>query len=70
VFGRVEVVLLSIFFYVIGTYLERDLSSTLTYLMIGTIVEATSTGVESFAAGAVLYQVCPSLLTLSRRLTI
>jgi SIT family siderophore-iron:H+ symporter-like MFS transporter len=70
VFGRVEVVLLSIFFYVIGTYLERDLSSTLTYLMIGTIVEATSTGVESFAAGAVLYQVCPNLLTLSRRLTI
>ncbi|KAI8942966.1 ferrioxamine B transporter [Plenodomus lindquistii] len=40
VFGRVEIVLLSIFFYILGT-----------------VVEATSTGVEGFAAGAVLYQV-------------
>ncbi|KAF2500569.1 MFS general substrate transporter [Lophium mytilinum] len=40
VFGRVELVLVSIVFYVIGT-----------------IVEATSTGVKSFCAGAVLYQV-------------
>ncbi|KAF2031580.1 siderochrome-iron transporter-like protein Sit1 [Setomelanomma holmii] len=40
VFGRVEVVLISIMFYIIGT-----------------IVEATSNGVEAFCAGAVLYQV-------------
>ncbi|KAF2814399.1 MFS general substrate transporter [Mytilinidion resinicola] len=40
VFGRVELVFVSIVFYVIGT-----------------IVEATSTGVKSFCAGAVLYQV-------------
>ncbi|KAH9866005.1 ferrioxamine B transporter [Plenodomus biglobosus] len=40
VFGRVEIVMLSIFFYILGT-----------------VVEATSTGVEAFAAGAVLYQV-------------
>jgi SIT family siderophore-iron:H+ symporter-like MFS transporter len=40
VFGRVEVVLISIVFY-----------------LIGTIVEATSDGVASFCAGAVLYQV-------------
>ncbi|KAF2825944.1 siderochrome-iron transporter-like protein Sit1 [Ophiobolus disseminans] len=40
VFGRVEVVLLSIFFYIVGT-----------------IIEATSTGVEGFATGAVLYQI-------------
>jgi SIT family siderophore-iron:H+ symporter-like MFS transporter len=40
VFGRVEVVLISIVFY-----------------LLGTIVEATSNGVASFCAGAVLYQV-------------
>ncbi|OCK83870.1 siderophore iron transporter 1 [Lepidopterella palustris CBS 459.81] len=39
VFGRVELVLISIVFYVIGS-----------------IVEATSTGIKSFAAGAVIYQ--------------
>ncbi|OAQ61767.1 siderochrome-iron transporter (Sit1) [Pochonia chlamydosporia 170] len=39
VFGRIELLLLSIFFYVIGT-----------------IVDATSNGVEAFSAGAVLYQ--------------
>ncbi|OAL44457.1 siderochrome-iron transporter-like protein Sit1 [Pyrenochaeta sp. DS3sAY3a] len=40
VFGRVEVVVISIVFYVLGT-----------------IIEAASTNVEGFAAGAVLYQV-------------
>ncbi|KAF2851593.1 siderochrome-iron transporter-like protein Sit1 [Plenodomus tracheiphilus IPT5] len=40
VFGRVEIVLLSIVFYILGT-----------------VIEATSTGVEAFAAGAVLYQI-------------
>ncbi|KAF2659841.1 MFS general substrate transporter [Lophiostoma macrostomum CBS 122681] len=40
VFGRVELILVSILFYVVGT-----------------IVEAASNGVESFAAGAVLYQI-------------
>ena len=40
VFGRVELVCVSVFFYVIGT-----------------IVEAVSDGVDSFAAGAVIYQV-------------
>ncbi|KAJ4353159.1 ferrioxamine B transporter [Ascochyta clinopodiicola] len=40
VFGRVEVVLVSIFFYVLGT-----------------IVEAVSSNVESFSAGAVFYQI-------------
>ncbi|KAK2847629.1 ferrioxamine B transporter [Arthroderma sp. PD_2] len=40
VFGRAEVILFTIFFYVIGT-----------------IVEVTSTGVQSFCAGAVLYQI-------------
>ena len=40
VFGRVELIMASVFFYIIGT-----------------IVEATSTGVSSFAAGAVIYQV-------------
>ncbi|KAL7417721.1 putative siderochrome-iron transporter [Mrakia frigida] len=39
-FGRLELILLSIFFYILGT-----------------IVEATSTGVKSFCAGAVIYQV-------------
>lgn len=39
VFGRIELLLLSIVFYVIGT-----------------IVDATSHGVEAFSAGAVLYQ--------------
>lgn len=42
-FGRVELVIIAIVFYVIGT-----------------IVEATSNNVSSFAAGAVLYQVCPA----------
>ena len=40
VFGRVELVCVSVFFYVIGT-----------------IVEASSNGVDSFCAGAVIYQV-------------
>ncbi|KZM19443.1 transmembrane transport [Ascochyta rabiei] len=40
VFGRVEVVLVSIFFYVLGT-----------------IIEAVSSDVESFSAGAVFYQI-------------
>ncbi|RMZ83116.1 hypothetical protein DV738_g1206, partial [Chaetothyriales sp. CBS 135597] len=40
VFGRVEMILLSILFYVVGT-----------------IVEATSNGVASFSAGAVIYQI-------------
>lgn len=40
VFGRVEVIFVSIVFYVIGT-----------------IVEATSTGVKGFSGGAVLYQI-------------
>lgn len=48
VFGRIELLLLSIVFYVVGT-----------------IVDATSDGVKSFSAGAVLYQVgftCVSFL--------
>lgn len=40
VFGRVELILVSIFFYVIGT-----------------IIEASSTRVQTFAGGAVLYQI-------------
>ncbi|KAF4306562.1 putative siderochrome-iron transporter sit1 protein [Botryosphaeria dothidea] len=40
VFGRVELVLVSIFFYVLGT-----------------IIEAASTNVATFCAGAVLYQI-------------
>lgn len=40
VFGRVEIVFISIIFYIVGT-----------------IVEATCTNVQGFAAGAVLYQV-------------
>ncbi|KAJ9618865.1 ferrioxamine B transporter [Taxawa tesnikishii (nom. ined.)] len=40
VFGRVELVLVSIFFYVLGT-----------------IVEASASGVEGFCAGAILYQI-------------
>ncbi|KAH7392045.1 siderochrome-iron transporter-like protein Sit1 [Phaeosphaeria sp. MPI-PUGE-AT-0046c] len=40
VFGRVEVVFISIIFYIVGT-----------------VVEATCTNVQGFAAGAVLYQV-------------
>ncbi|GLA43464.1 siderophore transporter [Aspergillus niger] len=40
VFGRVELILVSIFFYTLGT-----------------IVEASSSTVEQFAAGAVLYQI-------------
>ncbi|KAF2086775.1 siderochrome-iron transporter Sit1 [Saccharata proteae CBS 121410] len=40
VFGRVEVILVSIFFYVIGT-----------------IIEAAATNIETFCAGAVLYQI-------------
>lgn len=40
VFGRVEIVFISILFYIVGT-----------------IVEATSTNVQGFAAGAVLYQI-------------
>ncbi|ORY57519.1 major facilitator superfamily domain-containing protein [Pseudomassariella vexata] len=47
VFGRVELVCLSVFFYVIGT-----------------IVEATATNVETFAGGAVLYQIGYTMIIL------
>jgi MFS transporter, SIT family, siderophore-iron:H+ symporter len=40
VFGRVELIIVSIVFYVLGT-----------------VIEAASTGVQAFAAGAVLYQI-------------
>ncbi|CAK7264373.1 ferrioxamine B transporter [Sporothrix epigloea] len=40
IFGRVELVLVSIFFYVLGT-----------------IIQASSSGVSAFAGGAVLYQI-------------
>ncbi|KAI9877638.1 MAG: Siderophore transporter, partial [Watsoniomyces obsoletus] len=47
VFGRMELVCLSVFFYIIGT-----------------IVEAVSDGVESFAAGAVIYQIGFTMIIL------
>lgn len=40
VFGRIEIIFISIVFYIVGT-----------------VVEATSTDVQAFAAGAVLYQI-------------
>ncbi|KAH8892395.1 MFS transporter [Thozetella sp. PMI_491] len=47
VFGRLELVCLSVFFYVIGT-----------------IVEAVATNVETFAGGAVIYQVGYTMVML------
>ena len=47
VFGRAELVIISIVFYVVGT-----------------IVEANSTGVNSFCAGAVLYQIGYTMVIL------
>ena len=47
VFGRMELVYVSIVFYIIGT-----------------IVEATATSVSGFAAGAVLYQIGYTIVTL------
>ncbi|KAL1310483.1 hypothetical protein AAFC00_000773 [Neodothiora populina] len=47
VFGRVELLYVSIFFYVLGT-----------------VIEAASTNVSGFAAGAVLYQIGYTIVTL------
>ncbi|EPE03131.1 siderophore iron transporter 1 [Ophiostoma piceae UAMH 11346] len=47
IFGRVELVIVSIVFYVVGT-----------------IIEASSTGVSSFAGGAVLYQIGYTMIML------
>ncbi|KAF2459870.1 major facilitator superfamily domain-containing protein [Lineolata rhizophorae] len=47
VFGRVELICVSIFFYVLGT-----------------IIEASSDGVDSFAAGAVFYQIGYTMIML------
>ncbi|KAF7561933.1 hypothetical protein G7046_g2232 [Stylonectria norvegica] len=47
VFGRVELICLSVFFYIIGT-----------------IIEATSTNVSSFAGGAVIYQIGYTMIML------
>lgn len=47
VFGRVELILVSIVFYVVGT-----------------IIEASSNGVSSFAGGAVLYQIGYTMVIL------
>lgn len=59
VFGRVEVILVSIFFYVLGTLLHVEIGKVLRAILTttGTIVEAVSGNVESFSAGAVFYQV-------------
>ncbi|SGY67996.1 BQ5605_C004g02836 [Microbotryum silenes-dioicae] len=53
VFGRFELILLSIVFYIVGT-----------------IVEATATGVKGFCAGAVLYQFAYSAIILLVEITI
>ncbi|SCV72591.1 BQ2448_4128 [Microbotryum intermedium] len=53
VFGRLELILLSIVFYIVGT-----------------IVEATATGVKGFCAGAVLYQFAYSAIVLLVEITI
>ena len=60
VFGRVEVILVSIFFYIIGTLFYVKFGEILWVMltMAGTIIEAVSSNVESFSAGAVFYQVC------------
>lgn len=57
VFGRVEVILLSIVFYTVGMIRDfpRPLSSSDGSL--GTIVEACATNVQAFAAGGVIFQV-------------
>lgn len=47
VFGRIELLCVSVFFYVLGT-----------------IVEAVSDGVDSFSAGAVLYQIGYTMIML------
>jgi hypothetical protein len=59
VFGRVEVVLLSIFFYVLGKSVRHRVRMILS--RPGTIIEAVGQNVETFAAGAVFYQVCTVL---------
>jgi hypothetical protein len=66
VFGRAELILVSIVFYVVGAFRNFNsclssplpLTSFFTFCSFpGTIIEATSTGVKAFSAGAVLYQV-------------
>ncbi|CAM1503173.1 Fc.00g079490.m01.CDS01 [Cosmosporella sp. VM-42] len=47
IFGRVELICLSVFFYIIGT-----------------IIEASATGVSGFAGGAVLYQIGYTMIIL------
>lgn len=65
VFGRLELILVSIVFHIVG---EWWLILGLRYLIDfcpGTVIEATSHGVKGFAAGAVFYQVgytCATLL--------
>jgi SIT family siderophore-iron:H+ symporter-like MFS transporter len=56
VFGRVEVVLVSIFFYILGETDGTNFSAVV-LIVTGTIIEAVSHDVESFSAGAVFYQV-------------
>lgn len=59
VFGRVEVILLSIVFYTVGMNREVLHGSFTIYSdhRLGTIVEACADNVETFAAGGVIFQV-------------
>lgn len=69
VFGRVEVILLSIVFYTVG--MNRDVIHGFFPIYsdhrLGTIVEACADNVEAFAAGGVIFQVfrtCINLLVI------
>jgi SIT family siderophore-iron:H+ symporter-like MFS transporter len=53
IFGRVELICLSVLFYVVGT-----------------VVETTSTGVSSFAAGAIIYQIGYTMIMLLVEVTV
>ncbi len=61
VFGRFEVLLASVVFYIIGklphSHCFHCLIIVLFSMTVGTIIEACSNNVESFSGGAILYQI-------------
>lgn len=66
VFGRFEVMTVSVIFYIIGWFFVSVLQTScyILRLFLGTIVEATSNNVKSFAGGAILYQVGRRLVSV------
>lgn len=56
IFGRFEVLLFAIFFYILGMVRRRLITAMLLICHLGTVIEAISTNISTFAGGNILQQ--------------